>query len=347
MSRRVATLNGPGTYAPFLAIVKRPFRLRARRRSGSLRIATSQSLNASNGANRSKPASTNPVRLLVLLHHRARPATEARRGRAAGGRIVLRRHDGTLATPGVAIKPDEAPMAAAPGRIVRRQKFPDVIRIEVHDRPEHEAALEIVVRVETSAGVVSRDHARARRALAAPHAQQKDHFSREARLLPDVPACRPNLHSVRAPTERAIGRRVAAADQIDPEGLVFIGRRGRNRDREFERGGGGFDLRQSFPYVADDQWAFHERVVRDDMNGSATLAARERKQMLDHEVRHERTVLAAREADDPRLAMRLPILLGDFPSNPVEHIPIHASRPVVGSTPLVTEPRSEAKHGTR
>lgn len=83
------------------------------------------------------------------------------------------------------------------------------------------------------------------------------------------------------------------------------------------------DLRQSLPDVSDDQWTLDERIVRDDVNRTDALAARERKQMLHHEMRYERAVLAAGEADDPELPVRLRVLVGNLPPDRVERIFCH------------------------
>lgn len=258
----------------------------------------------------------------VFLNHRAGPAAEARRGRATGWGVVLRCHNRTLAAARIAVELDETLMAAAPRWIVLRQELPNVVCIEFNDGSENETALEIIMVVEAFAIVVPRDHACPRRALAAPDAQQKDHLSGKAHLVADILARRLNLHPIRTPAERAVGRGVAAADQIDPEGLGGVGPCRRDRDGKFECGRCAVDLRQSFPDVADYQRAFDKRIVRDDVDGTGAVAARKRQQMLHHEMRNQSAVLAAGETDDPGFVVRLRILIGDLPSNRVEHMPL-------------------------
>ena len=210
-------------------------------------------------------------------------------------------------------------MTAAPGWSVGREELPDLVRVEIHNRPEHEAAREIVVWVEARAVVISRDHPRSRRALAPSHAQQQDDLSSEARLVADVSAGRKYLHPIGAPAERTVGGGVSAADQIDPERLVRTRCRRRDHDGQVECGRCTTNLVQAFLHVADDQRTLDERVVRDDMNGAAALAAGDRQQVLHHEVRDERTVLATGESDDPGLLVRLRIFVGDLSPNRIEH----------------------------
>ena len=214
-------------------------------------------------------------------------------------------------------------MTAAPRWSVGREELPDLVRVKIHDRPEHEAAREIVVCVEARTVVISRDHPRSRRALASSHAQQQDHLSSETRLIADVSAGRKYLHPIGAPAERAVGGGISAADQIDPECLVRTRRCRRDHDGQVECGRCTTNLVQAFLHMADDQRALHESVVRDDMNGADALAAGDRQQVLHHEVRDERAVFATGESDDPGLFVRLRIFVGDLSPNRIEHTRLH------------------------
>lgn len=67
--------------------------------------------------------------------------------------------------------------------------------------------------------------------------------------------------------------------------------------------------------MLDDEWAFDQRIIGDDVHGATTLRGWQRQERLEDQMRDQRAVFAARVADDPRPIMILAILIEQFCPN--------------------------------
>ena len=94
--------------------------------------------------------------------------------------------------------------------------------------------------------------------------------------------------------------------------MIDIRRRCRDYYGEVKDAGGPFNLRQSLLDMAGNKRTLNKRVVCNDMNPACARTSWQGNQMLNHQVRDERAVLAPGEADDPGFLVWLGILNADF-----------------------------------
>ena len=213
-------------------------------------------------------------------------------------------------------------MAAAPRRPVLGKELPDIVSIQFQDGPEYQTALEVVVPVQPRTVVIAGRYSGSRGALTPAHAKEKYHLAGNTRLFPNVVAGGLDLHSIGAPTEAAVRRGIAAADEIDPERLVQLRRGCGDNDRQIKCTCGFLYLRKADSDMFHYQRTLHERVVCHHMDSPSPFTARQGNQVFDDKVRDECAVLAAGISDNPRFAVKFRVFLADLSSD--------ASKSVVG-----------------
>ena len=130
-------------------------------------------------------------------------------------------------------------------------------------------------------------------------------------LLQDEAVGGPDLEPLGAPAEVVVGGRIAAPDQVDPEGVVQGRRQLAGDEGHVLFAGNPVDALQRVVDIVDDHGRLHQRVGGDDVHRLGAFLWRQPRQRLPDQLQRGRGVLAAAVADDPRVGL-LAIELADF-----------------------------------
>jgi hypothetical protein len=191
---------------------------------------------------------------------------------------------------------------------------PDVLVGQVLDRGEDGDALVVGVGGEAAlVGVlVAGDGVGPGGRFGPPHAEQEDGLAIGVHQAADKAGGGPDLHPVGAPAEGAVGGGIALAQEVHPEALL----RKRFGADDAYRDVQPFQavlqpLQQAVHEVLEDG-RLDERVVADDMDGALPLVRGHAANGLQNEMEEEGGVLAAGEADDPRMRVGLEVFVAEF-----------------------------------
>jgi hypothetical protein len=155
----------------------------------------------------------------VPLDDGARPAAEAGISAARGAGVYVDR----AFAGGVVVELEDVAIVAAPGVADLQEVGPDVLGFEVFDWVGNPDALEVGMAAQAVAGFAIGHGLRAGGAFAAARAEMEDGVAPLADALFHKLGDGINLQALGAPAEGAVWRRIAAADDIHPEGLLGRG----------------------------------------------------------------------------------------------------------------------------
>ncbi len=232
----------------------------------------------------------------VAVNDGAGPAAKTGIAATGGAGVNL---DGALTVGGVGIELVQRAVVAAPWIAVLKQVSPYFFSGEEFDWVRNPYAREIRVTAQAFAGLAPGHRLGAGRTFGPTRSQVKNRFAPVAEPLIDEHIDGIDLHPLRTPAESAIGRRIAATDDVYPERLLW--RRLEQVDFNVEPillGKFLHPRQRAFDHF-DDCGDFYASIRAEDYNRLLPLVFRSGQNRVEHERRQHCTVLPAAETNQP------------------------------------------------
>jgi hypothetical protein len=238
---------------------------------------------------------------LVLVDHRAGPAAHAAVSAAGGGGVHHER--AFVVGGGSPVHREQVLVGVPPGVLVLHECHPDLVGRERLNGAVDERVGEAAVRadpVTDAALLVAAHRAPSGLALGLADAQDEDHLAVLADHVLDESVGWFNFQTFGTPSELWSRRGVAAADQVDPEGVFELRREAVRLDGQLLFGGRGPHRVQRPVRPCGDDGILHQRVRADDVHRLGALLHGQAGQRHPDQHEDQGAVLASGIANTPR-----------------------------------------------
>ncbi|MDP2432601.1 MAG: hypothetical protein Q8O33_11275 [Pseudomonadota bacterium] len=186
------------------------------------------------------------------------------------------------------------------------QDFPYLIGGQFCDRAVNEGAGKLRVWGEIGIGQIHPpvDGGASGLAFVQPHTQHHDGGAAAGNEIQNVPTGGLDLQAISTPAHGLVGGGIAAPDEIDPEGLLDVRVSAGDGDGQTQVRRCDRDGILALLEMRHHQWAFHQRVVRNQMHRARASRWLDRQQRFENGVGDKGAVLAARVTNNPGVGLR-------------------------------------------